>query len=162
MPTRRDAVTALLAAAVFLLVLPLLFGGRVRFDESVLCAPEHRAWHRWGTPGAESFGGPIVPESEVWEVTAAGVAVKVRDDGSYDGGEFMMQKEVLTPQGECCWYVPIARTAGGVVGTPVLALTQDVELRPGESISARANAAMGTARLGLLLEYDAYSLECRR
>ena len=120
------------------------------------CTPIHEEFLRWGMIGATTVETDPVPAGEVWVVTAAGVF------GNNFPGEYMMEinHPVWSQGGACCWRIPVARTTGFVTGTPYLALSRELTLREGDTLTGRVNGLQPGAKIGVTMLYDVFSEAC--
>jgi len=103
----------------------------------------------WGEPGTNLCWGPIVPDGEVWLIKSGGIDT---DSGEYF--EAMMNIAVTGPNPNFPYretrpIVPLTRYPGTAMGTPVLAINQQVILEAGESLVSRACGVAPDKRIGL-------------
>jgi hypothetical protein len=110
--------------------------------------------------------GPVVPASEVWLITAAGIFE--RDPTVQPNSEWMLElieplpAETGYPDAsgddaqiqKCCYRVPLQKQTVALA-TPVLALTRSFLLMPGRRLAGRTNNAISFGIDGVYWKYPA-------
>lgn len=122
------------------------------------CTPLRLEYLLWGaagagqvpTPGDDVGGGypngGYVPDTEVWQIRAAGLSSTISLPAEY---MLEIQHKVWSAANVCCWLIPVQRMAGSPNGTPTIALDHPLVLHAGERLGGRVNGITGTTTIGL-------------
>lgn len=118
------------------------------------CLPTPVQGHSGWSQQSDYVTGATVPAGEVWLITDAGVA---SNDSQLVDVRLQREEPVLSQQGACCWYIPIAVTAS-TGATPKAALLRPVYVQAGQRLAARTPVPLGD--MALLYSGFAFPAAC--